>query len=130
MIMVLIDVVLAAPNHSSPGQRQGCSTVAIDNDRMALMLCPSVLSAPTLMGHFHAYNAILQAIHTMRRQDMELAATPNLASSGQRQGCSIVATENDPMALMLCLFSISTLTLMGHYYSLNALLQVLHTIRK
>ena len=34
---------------------------------MALMQCPSVPSAPTLMGHFYACIAILQPPHTMRR---------------------------------------------------------------
>ena len=42
---------------------------------MALMQCPSVLSAPTLMGHFYTLNAILRAPHTMRRVDVVLAVT-------------------------------------------------------
>ena len=53
----------------------------IDNESMALMLCPSALSAPTLMRNLYAYNAILQTPHTMRRVDVVLAATPNQASS-------------------------------------------------
>ena len=31
---------------------------------MALMQCPSVLSAPTLKGHFYSLKAILQPPHT------------------------------------------------------------------
>ena len=50
---------------------------------MTLMPCPSVLSAPTLMGYLYAYISILRAPHTMRRVDVVLAAIPNLASSGQ-----------------------------------------------
>ena len=65
------------PKSTSSGLIRRCSTATIDNDIMALMLCPSALSAPTLMGHFYAYNAILQAPHTMRRVDVVLAATPN-----------------------------------------------------
>ena len=76
-----VDVVLAAtPNLASSGLIPLRSTATIDNDSMALMLCPSALSAPTLMGYFYAYNAILQAPHTMRRIDVVLAATPNHAS--------------------------------------------------
>ena len=55
-----VDVVLAAtPNLASSGLIRRCSTATIDNDSMALMLCPFALSAPTLMGYFYAYNAIL-----------------------------------------------------------------------
>ena len=71
-------VVLAAtPKQASSGLILRCSTSIIDNDRMALMLCPSALSAPTLMGYLHAYNAISWASHTKRRVDVVLAATPN-----------------------------------------------------
>ena len=70
----------ATPNKASSGKRRSCSTATIDNDIMALMLCPSALSAPTLMVHFYSLNAILQAPTTMRRVDVVLAATPNLAS--------------------------------------------------
>ena len=60
-------VLATTPNQASSGQLRGCSTSStIDNDRMALMQCPSVESAPTLMGHFYACNAILQPPHTMR----------------------------------------------------------------
>ena len=60
---------------------------------MALMLCPSALSAPTLMGHFYAYNAILRSPHTMRRGDVVLAATPNQPSSGLRRRCSTATID-------------------------------------
>ena len=63
-------VLAATPNHASSGQRRACSTATIDIDIMALMLCPSVLSAPTLMGYLYAYNAILRSPHTMRRVDV------------------------------------------------------------
>ena len=53
-------VLAATPNQHSSGQRQACSTSTIENESMALMQCPSVLSAPTLMGHFHTLNAIVQ----------------------------------------------------------------------
>ena len=68
-------VLAATPNQPSSGRLRACSTSTIEIDRMALMLCPSVLSAPTLMGHFHACNAILQPPHTIRRVDVVLAAT-------------------------------------------------------
>ena len=58
--MTRVDVVLAVtPNLASSGLLRRCSTSTIDNDSMALMLCPSAVSAPTLMGYFYAYNAIL-----------------------------------------------------------------------
>ena len=57
----------ATQNQASSGQRRGCGTVAIDNESMALMRCPSVLSAPTLMGYFYSLNAILQPPHMIRR---------------------------------------------------------------
>ena len=77
-------VLAATPNQHSSGLIRRCSTTTIDNDIMALMRCPSVLSAPTLMGYLYAYNSILRAPHTMRRVDVVLTATPNLASSGQQ----------------------------------------------
>ena len=73
-----VDVVLAAtPNLASSGMILRCRTATIDKDRMALMLCPSALSVPSLMGYFYAYNAILQPPHTIRRVDVVLAATLN-----------------------------------------------------
>ena len=60
-------VLAATPIQKSSGQRRGCSTSTIDNESMALMQCPSVLSTPTLMGHYYSLNAILQPLHTMRR---------------------------------------------------------------
>ena len=123
-----VDVVLAAtPNLASSGQRRRCSTVAIDIDIMALMQCPSALSVPTLMGHLHAYNAILRSTHTMRRVDVVLAATQNLASSGQRRPSSTVTIDIDIMALMQCPSALSVPTLMGHFYTSKAILQVLHS---
>jgi hypothetical protein len=96
-------VVLAAtPNQHSSGQKRRCSTVAIENEIMALLQCPSVLSAPTRMGHFHILNAILQAPHTIWRVDVVLAATPNQASSGLIRRCSTFPIENESMALMQC----------------------------
>ena len=97
-----VDEVLAAtPNQHSSGLIPRCSTATIDNDIMALMLCPSALSAPTLMGYSYAYNSILQAPTTMRRVDVVLAATPNLASSGLIPRCSTATIDIDIMALML-----------------------------
>ena len=58
-------VLVATPSEVSSGHRRRCSTATIDNDIMALMLCPSVLSAPTLMGYLYAYNAILRAPTTI-----------------------------------------------------------------
>ena len=60
----------ATPNQHSSGLIPRCSTATIDNDIMSLMLCPSALSAPTLMGYLYAYNSILQAPTTMRRVDV------------------------------------------------------------
>ena len=94
-----VDVVLAAtPNQPSSGLIRRCSTTTIDKDIITLMLCPSALPAPTLMGYLYAYNAILQAPTTMRRVDVVLAATPNQPSSGQRRSCSIADTSEDWMS--------------------------------
>ena len=83
-----VDVVLAVtPNQHSSGLIRRCSTATIDIDSMALMQCPSALSAPTLMGYLYAYNSILRAPHTMRRVDVVVAATPNQHSSGLIRGC-------------------------------------------
>ncbi len=114
-----VDVVLAAtPNLASSGHRRRCRTSLIATDIMALMLCPCVLSAPTLMGHFYTLKAILQPPHTMRRVEVVLAATPNLASSGQRLAYSTSTIEIDVMALMQCPSVLSAPTLMGHIYSI------------
>ena len=49
-----VDVVLPDDQIlASSDQRRHCSTATIDIDIMALMLCPSALSVPTLMGHLH-----------------------------------------------------------------------------
>ena len=65
-------VLAATPNQPSSGLIRRCSTSTIEIDLMALMLCPSALSAPTLMGYLYAYIAIFQAIHTTRRYDVVL----------------------------------------------------------
>ena len=90
-------VLAATPNLASSGLIRRCSTATIDNDSMALMLCPSALSAPTLMGHFYAYSAILRSPHTMRRVDVVLVASPNQASFGQRRVCFGAALIEIPM---------------------------------
>ena len=126
-----VDVVLAAsPNQHSSGHRRGCITSTIDNESMALMQCPSVLPAPTLMGHFCTLKAILTALHTIGRLDVVLAATPNDASSRLRRHCSTSTMDNDIMALMLCPSALSAPTLMGHFYAYNAILRSPHTMRR
>ena len=82
------------------------------------------------MGIFHTPNAILQSPHTMRRVDVVLAATPNLTSSGLIRRCSTATIEIDIMALMPCPSALSAPTLVGHFYACNAILQVLHTMRR
>ena len=79
-------VLLATPNQASSGKTRAWSTLTIENDLIALMQCPSVLSAPTSMGHFYSLNAIAAATHD-EEEDVVLAATPNHASAGQLQGC-------------------------------------------
>ncbi len=59
-------VLAATPNKVSSGLRRACSTSHNENDLMALMKCPSVLSTQTLVGHFCACNALLQTLHTIR----------------------------------------------------------------
>ena len=115
-------VMAATPKQASSGLIRRCSTVNIEFESMALMLRPSVLSAPTLMGHFYAYNAILQAPHTMRRVDVVMAATLKHASSGQSRRCSAATIDNDIMALMLCPSVLSAPTLMGHLYAMPIIL--------
>ena len=95
-------VLAATPNQHSSGLIRRFSTATIDVHMMALMLCPSALSAPTSMGYLYAYNAILQSPHTMRRVDVVLAATPNLASSGLIRRFSTATIDVHMMALMLC----------------------------
>ena len=126
-----VDVVLAAtPNQCSSGLIRCCSTSTIDNDIMALMQCPSVLSAPTLMGCLCAYNSILQPPTTMRMVDVVLAATPNQHSSGQIRRCSTSTIDNESMALMQCPSVLSAPTLMCHFYIQNAILQPRRTSRR
>ena len=56
-------VLAATPNQASWRQRQACSTATIDNDSMALMLCPSALSAPTLINDtYHWYICLIVAV--------------------------------------------------------------------
>ena len=123
-------VLAATPNLASSGRLRACSTLTIDNDIMAMMLCPSVLSAPTLRGHLYAYNAILQAPTTMRRLDVVLAATPNQASSERIRACSTLTIDNDIMDLMLLPSVLSAPTLMGYLYVYNAILQAPTTMRR
>ena len=123
-------VLAANPIQASSELRRQCSTSTMDNDIMALMLCPSALSVPTLMGYLHAYNAILQAPHTMRRVDVVLAATPNQVSSGLLRCESTSTSEYNSMAMMLCPSALSLPTLMGYFYAYNAILQAPHTMRR
>ena len=114
----------------SSGQQRAFSTVANENDRMALMLCPSALSAPTLIHSFYSLKAILRAPHTMRRVDVVLAATPNMASSGRLRRCSTATIDIDIMALMLCPSALSAPTLMGYLYAYNSILRAPTTMRR
>ena len=123
-------VLAATPNLASSGLIRRCSTATIEFESMALMLRPSVLSAPTLMGHLYAYNVILQAPHTMRRVDVVLAASPNLASSEHCRACSTSTNAIESMALMLCPSALSAPTLMGYLHAYNAILQSPHTMRR
>ena len=45
-------VLAATPNQHSSGLRRVCSTSTIDNESMALMQCPSVLSGADFNGPF------------------------------------------------------------------------------
>ena len=65
-----------------------------ENDSFAPKIFPSLLSAPTLMGNYHALNAILQALHTVGQKDVLIEVTPNQASSGQLRGCSTANKSN------------------------------------
>ena len=100
----------------------------IENDRIALMQCPSALSAPTSMGHFYTSKAIFQPPHTMRRVDVVLAATPNQHSSGQRRRCGTATIEFESMALFQSPSGLSAPTLMGYLYAYSSILQPPHTI--
>ena len=123
-------MLAATPNLASSGLIRRCSTATIDNESMALMQCPSALSAPTSMGYLYAYNSILRAPHTMRRVDVVLAVTPNLASSGRLRACSTLTIDNDIMDLMLCSSVLSAPTLMEYLYAYNAILQAPATMRR
>jgi len=56
------------------------------------------MSFPTIRTNFNGpllrSKSILQALHTIRRLDVVLAASPNQASSGQIRGCSDADTAN------------------------------------
>ena len=97
---------------------------------MAMMQCPSALSAPTLMGQFYSLNATLQPPHTMRRVDVVLAATPNQASSGHCRACSTSTNVVESMALMLCPSALSVPTSLGYLHAYNAILRSPHTMRR
>ena len=104
-------VLAATPNLASSGLIRRCSTATIDIDIMALMQCPSALSAPTLMGYLYAYNAILRAPHTTRRVDVVLAATPNLPSSGLIRRCSTATIDHIRTRISLVLVEVIVLRL-------------------
>ena len=123
-------MLAATPNLVSSGQRRRCSTSSINNESMALMQCPSVLSAPTLMGHFYTLNTLMQPPHTMRRVDVVLAATPNLAPSGLIRRFSTSTIDNESMALMLCPSVLSAPTIMGYSYAYNSILKPPTTMRR
>ena len=82
------------------------------------------------MGHFYTLNTLLQPPHTIRRVDVVLAATPNLASSGQRRRCSTATIDNCIITLMLCPSVLSTPILRGYFYAYNAILHPPHTMRR
>ena len=127
----LVRCVLAAtPNQHSSGQRRRCSTSTIDNESMALMQWPSVLSAPTSMCHFYTSKAILHPPHTTRRYEVVLAATQKQPTPGQRRGCSTSTIDNESMALMQWPSALSAPTSMCHFYTSKAILQPPHTTRR
>ena len=123
-------VLVATSNQHSSGLGRACSTSTIEIESITLMQCLSVLSVATLLGHFYSLNDILQPPHTMTWVDVEVAATPNYVSSGRLRSCSTSPIEIDIIALMQCPSVLSAPTLMGHFYSLYAMLQELYLIRR
>ena len=120
----------ACANQPSSGHRRACSTSPIKNYIMALMQCPSVLSAPTLMGHFYSLNTTWQPPQTMRSRDVVLAATPDQPSLGQARAWSTSTIKNESMALMQCPSVLSAPTSMGNFYASTAVLEPPHTMRR
>ena len=76
-------VLAAHLRQDSSGQLRNCSNaVHVYSSILQCRNFHSTLSAPTLMGHFYSLNVKLQTLHTMRRVDVVLVATPNQVSSG------------------------------------------------
>ena len=108
-------VLAATPNQHSSGQRRACSTSTIEIESMALMQCPSVLSAPTLMGHFYSLKLYCSR-HTRLGGKMWCWRPPQInTSSGQRRACSTSTIEIESMALMQCPSVLSAPTCNGPF---------------
>ena len=122
-------VLPATPNLTSSGLRLRCITAAIENESMALMQCPSVLSARHEWAIFTLKCYIEAATHD---EEVRCGAGSHLKSAiiRQRSGCSTSNIENHRIAFMLRASLLFAPTLLGHFFTLNAMLQVLQTIRR
>ncbi len=69
-------VLAATPNRASSGQRHACGTSFIDNESMALMQCPSVLSSATLFVYYYILNIIFWLYIRFRCQMWVLWPSP------------------------------------------------------
>ena len=81
------------------------------------------------MDHNHILNTIVQALHTSRAVDVEMGALQNNPHQDRNKG-GTATIEKDRTALMQCPSDLFAPTLMGHFYSLNAILQPPHTTRR
>eukprot|EP00984_Skeletonema_dohrnii_P020542 scaffold10020_cov153-Skeletonema_dohrnii-CCMP3373.AAC.3 len=87
-------VVLAAiPDWASSGHLRRCSNAATTNQYLSRVKDASILSWPTIMGHYKLWIVILEALDTIWCR-VVLAAIPNWASSGHLRRCSDVVATN------------------------------------
>ena len=61
---------------------------------MALMQCPSVVSAPTLIGLLYALKAFSQLLDMILMCEMIVVAFPNQSSSGDLRRCNADCTDD------------------------------------
>eukprot|EP00984_Skeletonema_dohrnii_P021946 scaffold11070_cov164-Skeletonema_dohrnii-CCMP3373.AAC.5 len=117
---------MSVPNRASSGHLRRCSDADTSNKRLSRDEDASILSWPTIMGHYKLLIAIFTALDTYGAR-VELMSVPNRASSGHLRRCRDVDTSNKRLSFDEDASILSWPTIMGHYKLLIAIFTALDT---
>eukprot|EP00984_Skeletonema_dohrnii_P021420 scaffold10696_cov79-Skeletonema_dohrnii-CCMP3373.AAC.1 len=112
---------------ASSGHLCRCSDADTTNQCLSRVEYASILSWPTIMGHYKLWIAIIAARDTIWPSTEELVAT-KMASSGHLRRCSDADTTNQCLSRVKDASIPSWPTIMGHYKLWIAIITARDTI--